>query len=200
MPGPKYPQGYPQYFHQIAAKLISERPARLEVDMPIQAGYARSHFNYFRQSWMRYYEFMTKAKDHQQARVALDTYNKLVAYEVKIAPPKTLVFISKEINFELAMRETGQVELNFREWLPRIEDQKSYMPKSQKTGRIHLKDTKNIPAFDAKQIDSETAAALGIKPREKSAPVTDDNPPPIDTSNKYGLPIGPPPGFADKLK
>ncbi len=197
MPGPKYPQGYPQYFHQIAAKLISERPARLEVDMPIQAGYARSHFNYFRQSWMRYYEFMTKAKDHQQARVALDTYNKLVSYEVKIAPPRTLIFTSKEINYELAMRETGQVEMTLREWLPRVEDQKSYMPKNQKTGRIHLKDTSNIPLHDPQAEADVIAKTFNLKGKANPAQITADNPPQFTTENKYGLPIGPPPGFPD---
>lgn len=204
MPGPKFPQAYPQYFHTIAAKLISERPERLEVDVPIQAGYARSHFNYFRQSWMRYYEFMTKAKDFDAARVALDTYNKLVSYEVKIAPPRTLIFTSKDVQVDLVMRESGRVETELREWLPRMEDKKVATRGSRKTGRIHLSDTSNLPVFDAKEMDEAAARVFGLKPKEKKEQVMPDNPPldppspPLPTENKYGLPIGPPPGFADK--
>ncbi len=190
MPGPKFPQGYPSYYHDIAARLLSERPARLEVDMPIQAGYARSSFNYFRQSWLRWYEFLDKKKDHHQANVALSTYNGLVTYSVQISPPRTLIFLSKEARVALEMRSSGEVEVSLSEWLPKRDDHVE--AHANRKGRIKMKDWKNIPSWDGKQQDAEVAAALGIKSVEKPAPIIDDNPPKEPMSNKYGIPIGPP--------
>jgi hypothetical protein len=173
----------------------------MEVDLPMQAGYARSHFNYFRQSWIRYYEFLQKQKDYQKAEAAMDTYNRLASYMVQIAPPRTLIFTSKDIPQDLAIRTEGQVpEGIFDSWLPKRQDIKESKPHNKRSGRIKLANTENIPEFDQKKIDEDAARILGIttKADRKAEQVIPDNPPQDPTSNKYGLPIGPPPGFEDK--
>lgn len=182
MPGAKFPVGYDRIYHDIAAKLIDERPQVLEVDMHKQAGYARSTFNYFRQSWLRYYQFLTKAGDHSRAMVALDTYNRLAEYEVRIAPPWTLIFSSKAALPPVTMRSSGKVEETLKDWLPVTEDAREAKAtkKGKVRGRIQLRSTHGLPVYDPKAQEESVLKALKIDTKATTNPeqVIPNNPPP----------------------
>lgn len=85
MPGAKFPSAYRRVFHDIAAKLMVERPLELRVRIPsMKPIYARATFNYFRQSWLRQYQFLKKEGDKEGAQRSFDTYQRLQEYEVRI--------------------------------------------------------------------------------------------------------------------
>jgi len=105
MPGAKFPEGYPRMYHQIAEKLLMNRPAFLEVKPTINLTHARATFNNFRASWLRKYEYFAKNKD-PQANEAYDTHVRLMSYTVTIQN-NALLFTSKEIEQDLEMNEFG---------------------------------------------------------------------------------------------
>lgn len=182
MPGPRFPQGYKKVYHDIAAKLIAEQPERLQVTIPgVQCAYARSTFNYFRQSYLRYFDFLQKQKDFDAAKRAMDIYNRLASYSVQISPPFSLILTSKNIDIEVTMESTGRLEVEFSQWLPQMEDHKQSANQHSKRGPLKLKDRSNLP--------TEFDVQMGLKRQEQlvqeffgnktsnSAPVIPDNPP-----------------------
>jgi len=185
MPGPKYPQGYNRFYHQIMSKLVSERPAVLAVRTTLHPGHARATFNYFRQSWLRQYEFFSKQKSFAQADRAYDTYNRLMSYSVGIDGDR-LIFTSKEIGEDIEFEMHGQAPQFFKNDSPMREE---YYPnrKDKKKGEESLKTDFNEYINDTLK-EAESVALTTLGHGKKSAPIIADNPLPTPQSKPTRAP------------
>jgi hypothetical protein len=191
MSGPKSPYGYDPIFHQALAAIHLERPAKLTLESDKNPSHMRALFNQFRTSWMNQSQFHAKRKEYDQEVACRQNYYKLMQYECR----RTMegIELVARASAKATLKTEGQVEL----FMPIEPEPRTATPsgrQKEKPGVIKLKNTSpeelaKIRPFDPKQADAEAAAVFGIKLKphveEPAAPAIE---------NKYGLPIGPPPG------
>lgn len=168
MPAPKYPQGYPRLYHQIMDKLIAERPGFLTVVVHVNLKHARATFNYFRQSWLRHYEFLVKQKSHEEANRAYEIYSMLMTYSVGMDGNK-LTFASKEASEELEFESFDQAPRFFTHTAPRREGSK------EETKIAAPKVEKLFDEFIKDGLKEAEDTARAIFPMQKKEPIIPDN-------------------------
>ena len=200
MSGPKSPYGYDPIFHEALAAITLESPRVLALETDKNPNHMRALFNQFRNSWMIQSNIHHKRKEHGQETACRQNYYRLMQYECK-RTEGGIVLVARA-SAQATLKTEGRVEL----YMPVEPERPQALAKTQgpkKPGVFKFNDTSpeemaKIPHYDSETIANAAAAALGIVRTEKLERVIEDNPPTNPDTNKYGLPIGPPPGFPDE--
>jgi hypothetical protein len=199
MSGPKSPYGYDPIFHQALAAITLDQPRTLVLESEKNPSHMRALFNQFRNSWMIQSTVHHKRKEYEQEVACRQNYYRLMQYECR----RTMegIQLVARASSQATMRTEGKVDL----YMPTEPERPVAAPQTgkKKPGVIDLKDRRpeelaKIPLYDPQAEAAAIEKVFGLKPKENEEQIIPDNPPLIDTSNKYGLPIGPPPGFLDK--
>lgn len=180
MPGPRSPYGYDEIFHQLLARILEQNPEQLTLQTDMNPMRARSLFNQFRCSWEKEADKFRKRKDYTTADQMLRNYYALMRFSCTTTIDGLI--LTNKATTKGVITSYGKVDL-----LPTPLDVVGLTPDEAAAADRDI----------LRNQDEAAMRALGIKPKEKQEQVTSDNPLPIDTSNKYGIPIGPPPGFPD---
>ena len=187
MPGPKSPYGYDETFHKLLAEIQAQRPEQIIVETVYTPTRMRALFNQFRSAWEKESEKFRKRKDLENANRALENYYALLRYSCTTFE-HGIILTNKTISND-TITSVGRVLGPITSPLPSAKDLEE-LGIDTPSGGSTWKDINRKQEEDIYKI-------MGTKPKQKQEQIIPDNPPPIDTSNKYGLPIGPPPGFPD---
>lgn len=184
MSGPKTPHGYAPIFHDALAAITIDSPAELDIDTGKHPVHLRSQFNQFRQSWINQAAIHHKRKEFQEEKACRQNYYRLMQYECRLTA--TGIILAARGNDAAKMTIRGKANISIPIDMEKVES--SFTPGK---GLIKVKSLEGIPKWDGKQQDAEVAAALGIKPVEKPAPIITDNPPSTTLSKPARAPATP---------
>jgi hypothetical protein len=163
MAGPKTPYGYDPMFHDILARITVEQPNSITIQSGKHPHHLRAQFNQYRASWLNQAQVHHKRKELEDEKRCKENYYRLMQYECKLT---TLgIVLQARGSTPVTITSEGRATL-----------------RGLHAAGIGIVDD----PFDARDLDGEIRSILN------SAPVMPDNPPQNTSSNKYGIPLGPP--------